>query len=83
MKKCHLIDTNNNWCFCVVEVRLFTGTSRKPCEHKNVSYEAILCPIIVMAQRAPNARSTLQIVNRHYEDLKSGRPDSQILKKAF
>jgi hypothetical protein len=27
MKNCHLIDTNNNWCFLVVEVRLFTGTS--------------------------------------------------------
>jgi hypothetical protein len=26
MKNCHLIDTNNNWCFRVVEVRLFTGT---------------------------------------------------------
>jgi hypothetical protein len=27
MKNCHLIDTNNNWCFRVVEVRLFTGNS--------------------------------------------------------
>jgi hypothetical protein len=26
MKNCHLIDTNNNWCFRVVEVRLFTGS---------------------------------------------------------
>jgi hypothetical protein len=25
MKNCDLIDTNNNWCFRVVEVRLFTG----------------------------------------------------------
>ncbi len=57
--------------------------SKTICEHKNVSYEAHLCPIIVKAQRAPNARSTLKIVNRHYEDLKSRRADSQILKKAF
>jgi hypothetical protein len=42
------------------------------------------CPIIVVkAQRAPNAQSTLQIVDRHYEELKSSRPDSQTLKKAF
>jgi hypothetical protein len=26
MKNCHLIDMNINWCFCVVEVRLFTGS---------------------------------------------------------
>jgi hypothetical protein len=26
MKNCHLIDTNNKWCFRVVEVWLFTGT---------------------------------------------------------
>ncbi len=35
------------------------------CENKNVSYEAHLCPIIVKAQRAPNAQATLQIVDRH------------------
>ncbi len=58
-------------------------TSQKLCEHKNVSYEAYLCPIIVKVQRAPNAQATLQIVDRHYEELKSSRPDSQILKKAF
>jgi hypothetical protein len=56
--------------------------SKTICEHKNVSYEAQLCPIIVMVQRAPNAQSTLQIVNRHYEDHKSRRLDSQILKRA-
>jgi hypothetical protein len=27
MKNCHLIDTNNNWCFCVVQARLFTGNN--------------------------------------------------------
>jgi hypothetical protein len=48
-------------------------------ENKNVSYEAHLCPIIVKAQRAPNAQATLQIVDRHYEELKSSRPDSQTL----
>ncbi len=32
-------------------------------ENKNVSYEAHLCPIIVKAQRAPNAQATLQIVD--------------------
>jgi hypothetical protein len=26
MENCHLFDTNNNWCFRVVEVQLFTGT---------------------------------------------------------
>jgi hypothetical protein len=42
-------------------------TSQKLCENKNVSYEAHLCPIIVKAQRAPNAEATLQIVDRQYE----------------
>ena len=41
------------------------------CEHKNVSYEAHLCPIIVKAQGAPNAQATLQIVDRHYEEFLS------------
>ncbi len=41
------------------------------CENKNVSYEAHLCPIIVKAQRAPNAQATLQIVHRHYEEFLS------------
>ena len=45
--------------------------SKTICENKNVSYEAHLCPIIVKAQRAPNAQSTLQIVDRHYEKLNS------------
>ncbi len=57
--------------------------SKTICEHKNVSYEAHFWPIIVKVQRAPNAQATLQIVNRHYEELKSSRPDSQTLKKAF
>ena len=57
--------------------------SKTICEHRNVSYEAHLCPIIVKVQRAPNAQATLQIVDRHYEELKSSRPDSQTLKKAF
>ncbi len=48
-------------------------------ENKNVSYEAHLRPIIVKAKRAPNAQATLQIVDRHYEVLKSSRPDSQTL----
>jgi hypothetical protein len=61
----------------------FRGTSQKICEHKNVSYEAHLCPIIVKVQRVPNAQATLQIVDRHYEELKSSCPDSQTLKKAF
>jgi hypothetical protein len=53
-------------------------------EHKNVSYEAHLCPIIVKVQRAPNEQATLQIIDRHYEEeLKSNCPDSQTLKKAF
>ncbi len=50
---------------------------------QNVSYEAHLCPIIVKVQRAPNAQATLQIVDSHYEEYKSSRPDSQALKKAF
>ncbi len=45
--------------------------SKTICENKNVSYEAHLCPIIVEAQRAPNAQATLQIVNRHYEEFLS------------
>ncbi len=56
--------------------------SKTICEHKNVSYEAHLCPIIVKVEIAPNAQATLQIVDRHYEELKSSRPDSQTLKKA-
>ena len=43
--------------------------SKTICENKNVSYEAHLCPIFVKAQRAPNAQATLQIVDRHYEEL--------------
>jgi hypothetical protein len=34
-------------------------------------------------QRAPNAQSTLQIIDRHYEELKSSSSDSQTLKKSF
>ncbi len=46
--------------------------SKTICENKkNVSNEAHLCPIIVKAQRAPNAQATLQIVNRHYEEFLS------------
>jgi hypothetical protein len=45
--------------------------SKTICENKNVSYEAHLCPIIVKAQRAPNAQATLQIVDRHYEEFLS------------
>ncbi len=30
-----------------------------------------------------NAQSTLQIIDRHYEELKSSRLDSQTLKKSF
>ncbi len=49
-------------------MQLFTGTSQKLWENKNVSYEAHFCPIIVKAQRAPppNAQATLQILDRHY-----------------
>jgi hypothetical protein len=58
--------------------------SKTICEHKNVSYEAHLCPIIVKeVQRAPNTQATLQIVDRHYEELKSSCSDSQTPKKAF
>jgi hypothetical protein len=57
--------------------------SKTICEHKNNSYEAHLCPIIVKMQRTPNAQETLQIIDRHYEELKSSRTDSQTLKKAF
>jgi hypothetical protein len=57
----------------------FRYQSKTISEYKNVSYEAHLCPIIVKAQRAPNAQATLQIVDRHYEELKSSRPDSQTL----
>ncbi len=57
--------------------------SKTLCERKNVSYEAHLCPIIVKVQRAPNAQATLQIVDRHYEEPKSSRTNSQTLKKAF
>jgi hypothetical protein len=52
--------------------------SKTICENKNVSYEAHLCPIIVKAQRAPNAQATLQIVDRHYEEFLS--PASLTLK---
>ncbi len=38
---------------------------------KNVPYDVHLCPIIVKWQRAPNAKTTLQIVDRHYEELKA------------
>ena len=37
----------------------------------NSSYEAHLCPIIVKAQRAPNAQATLRIIDRHYEEFLS------------
>jgi hypothetical protein len=57
--------------------------SKTICEHKNVIYEAHLCPIIVKVQRAPNAQATLQIIDRHYEVLQSSCPDSQTLKKTF
>jgi hypothetical protein len=56
--------------------------SKTICENTNVSYEAHLCPIIVKAQRAPNAQATLQIINRNYEEFLSPA-DSQTLKKAF
>jgi hypothetical protein len=50
---------------------------------KNVSYDAQLCPIIAKSQRAPNAQLTCQIVDRHYEELKSCCADSQTLKNPF
>ena len=49
-------------------------------EPKYVSYDAQLCPVIAKGQRAPNAQSTHQIVDRHHEELKSSSPDSQTLK---
>ena len=49
-------------------------------EHKYVSYDAQLCPVIAKGQRAPNAQLTHQIVNLHHEDLKSSGPDSQTHK---
>ena len=49
-------------------------------EPKYVSYDAQLCPVIAKGQRAPNAQLTHQIVDRHYEDLKSSGPDSQTHK---
>jgi hypothetical protein len=47
--------------FCMLPVKTIRG-------NKNVSVHTQLCPIIVKAQRAPNAQSTLQIVDRHYEE---------------
>ena len=52
-------------------------------EHKYVSYDAQLCPVIVKGQRAPNAPLTHQIVDRHHEELKFSGPDSQTLKNPF
>jgi hypothetical protein len=73
---------------CGVRLSLEVGVvqryqSKTICEHKNVSYEAHLCPIIAKVQRAPNAQVTLQIVDRQHEELKSSRSDSQTPKKAF
>ena len=56
------------------------STSQKIREHKYVSYDAQLCPVIAKGQRAPNAQLTHQIVDRHHEELKSSSPDSQTLK---
>ncbi len=50
---------------------------------KNVSYDAQLCPIIAKSQRAPNAQLTCQIIDRHFEELKSCCADSQTLKDPF
>ncbi len=52
-------------------------------QNKNVPYGAHLCPNIVKWQQAPNAKATLRIVKRHYEELKSSWTDSQILNKVF
>jgi hypothetical protein len=57
--------------------------SKNISDHKNVSYEGHLCPIIVKSQRAPNAQATQHIIHRHYEELKSSSPDSQTLKNPF
>ena len=51
--------------------------------YQHVSYDAQLCPVIAKGQRAPNAQVTCQIVNRHYEELKSSCLDSQTLKNLF
>ena len=53
--------------------------SKTICEHKNVSYDAQLRPIIVKSPSAPSAQATHQIANRHYEEVKSSCPDSQTL----
>jgi hypothetical protein len=52
-------------------------------EHKYVSCDAQLCPVIAKGQRAPNAQLAHQIVDRHHEELKSSGPDSQTLKNLF
>ncbi len=52
-------------------------------EHKYVSYDAQLCPVIAKGQKAPNAQLTHQIVDRHHEELKSSGPNSQTLKNPF
>ena len=59
------------------------STSQKISGPKNVSYDAQLCPIIAMSQRALNAQLTRQIVDRHYEEPKSCCADSQTLKNPF
>jgi hypothetical protein len=66
---CQFFGFGRKWF--LVLLTYFEYQSKTICENKNVSYEAHVCPIIVKAQRAPNAQATLQIVNRHYEEFLS------------
>ena len=54
--------------------------SKNISEHKNVTYDGQLCPVIAKGQIASNAQLTHMIVNSHHEELKSSSPDSQTLK---
>jgi hypothetical protein len=64
MKYCHLIDTNNNWCFCVVEVRLFTGTA------------VASITILVLHERNRTAVASITILVLHKRN-RTGRTDRQ------
>ncbi len=48
-------------------------------EHKHVTYDGQLRPIIVKSNLVPNAQVRQQIIHRHYEELKSSSPDSLAL----
>ena len=76
-------EMEKRWAVSTVLIRVLYYQSKTISEHKYVSYDAQLCPVIAKGQRALNAQLTHQIVNRHHEELKSSGPDSQTLKNPF